>query len=90
MLGDQALLEAVRSTPAQEMFVAGGFDPGLIEWQSGALVNAPELPGGGLKLFPGRRLVALYGNPTTSALGVLGEQGPEEAVARAAEIAARL
>ncbi len=88
MLGDQALLESVRSTPAQEMFVAGGFDPELIEWQSGALVNAPELPGGGLKLFPGRRLVALYGNPTTSALGVLGEQGPEEAVARAAEIAA--
>ncbi len=88
MLGDQALLKSVRSTPAQEMFVAGGFDPELIEWQGGALVNAPELPGGGLKLFPGRRLVALYGNPLTSALGVMGEQGPEEAVARAAEIAA--
>jgi hypothetical protein len=34
-----------------------------------------------------RRLVALYGNPTTAALGVLGEQGPEAAVARAGEIA---
>ncbi|MGI8518454.1 MAG: hypothetical protein ACR2ME_08975 [Acidimicrobiia bacterium] len=88
VLGDQALLEEVRSTSANTVFVAGGFDPLIVEWQSAALLSAPELPGGGLKLFPGRRLVALYGNPLTSALGVMGEQGPEEAVARAAEVAA--
>jgi hypothetical protein len=32
-------------------------------------------------------LVALYGNPTTAALGVLGEQSAEESVQRVAEIA---
>jgi hypothetical protein len=47
-----------------------------------------ELPGGGQTLFPGRRLVALYGHPQTSALGVLGEQGPVESVERARQVAA--
>lgn len=47
-----------------------------------------ELPGGGQTMFPGRRLVALYGHPQTSALGVLGEQGPTESVTRARELAA--
>lgn len=47
----------------------------------------PELPGGGTTLFPGRRMVALYGTPGTGALGLLGEQGPDEALARAAALA---
>jgi hypothetical protein len=38
-------------------------------------------------IFPGRRMVALYGNPLGPVLGVLGEQGPEEAAARAREVA---
>ncbi len=52
-------------------------------------VTAPpaELPGGGRVLFPGRRLVALYGHPGTGALGVLGEQGVAAAVARARRVA---
>ena len=51
------------------------------------------MPGGGLLLFepsdesPGRRLVAAYGHPSTPGLGVLGEQGPEEAVERLRSIA---
>jgi hypothetical protein len=57
------------------------------DWQVGALMSDLELPGGGLTLFPGRRIVALYGNPTTPALGVMGEQGPEEAVVRARAVA---
>jgi hypothetical protein len=44
--------------------------------------NAPELPGGGLVLFPYRRMVALYGHPGTSALGVLGEQKAKASVRR--------
>ena len=36
---------------------------------------------------PGRRLVAAYGHPSTAGLGVLGEQGPEEAVERLRSIA---
>ena len=52
-----------------------------------------ELPGGGVLLFepgdesPGRRLVAIYGHPSTAGLGVLGEQGPEDAVERLRSIA---
>ena len=36
---------------------------------------------------PDRRLVAAYGHPSTAGLGVLGEQGPEEAVERLRSIA---
>lgn len=46
-----------------------------------------ELPGGGRVLFPGRRLVALYGHPGAPSLGVLGEQGVAAAVDRARRIA---
>jgi len=48
-----------------------------------------ELVGGGTEVFPGRRMVALYGRPGMPALGVLGEQGPEESVARAKKLAAQ-
>ena len=88
VLGDRALMTTIRQTGPTRLFMAGGFDPATAEWQRAALSDAPELPGGGLTMFPGRRLVALYGNPTTPALGVLGEQGPDEAVVRAREIAA--
>ena len=46
-----------------------------------------ELPGGGRVLFPGRRLVALYGHPGAPSLGVLGEQGVAAAVQRARRVA---
>jgi hypothetical protein len=48
-----------------------------------------ELPGGGRTLFPGHRLVALYGHPGSPALGVLGEQGVAESVRRAGDLAAQ-
>ena len=44
--------------------------------------TVPELPGGGQLVFPGRRFVAAYGSPITPLLGILGEQEPEEGVAR--------
>lgn len=47
----------------------------------------PELPGGGRTVFPGRRLVALYGHPGAPSLGVLGEQGVAAAVVRARRVA---
>src|SRR5699024_109443 len=37
-----------------------------------------QLPGGGQRMFPGRRLVALYGHPGTSDLGALGAQGIDD------------
>ncbi|MGM7670208.1 hypothetical protein [Microbacterium sp. A93] len=48
----------------------------------------PELPGGGTALFPGRRMVALYGTPGTGSLGLLGEQDVDAALTRAADLAA--
>ncbi|WP_342319612.1 cell wall-binding repeat-containing protein [Corynebacterium mayonis] len=51
------------------------------------LAGNGELPGGGGLLFPGRRMIALYGHPSGPALGVLGEQPPAEAAQRAKEYA---
>ena len=54
--------------------VAVGLDPDR-RWQLDVVTRGAELPGGGFT-FEGKRLVAFYGNPTTGALGVLGEQDP--------------
>lgn len=48
-----------------------------------------ELPGGGGLVFPGRRMIALYGHPSGPALGMMGEQPPAEAVARVEEYVAQ-
>lgn len=48
--------------------------------------SVPQLPGGGQLLFPGRRFVAAYGSPITPALGILGEQGPEESAERVRQL----
>jgi hypothetical protein len=51
-------------------------------------ITGVQLPGGGQLVLPGKRYVALYGHPGTSALGVLGEQGPDASVARVQRLAA--
>ncbi|HEX7350459.1 hypothetical protein [Brachybacterium sp.] len=48
----------------------------------------PQLPGGGTTVFPGRRMVAMYGTPGTPSLGVLGEQGLEDSITRVQELVA--
>ena len=53
-----------------------------------ALAENGELPGGGGLVFPGRRMVALYGHPYGPELGVMGEQDPAAAVALAQQFAA--
>jgi hypothetical protein len=58
-------------------------------WQLPLLLEGEELPGGGYLLFPGRRLVALYGHAWAPELGALGEQSPQESVARVRPIAAQ-
>ena len=47
-----------------------------------------QLPGGGQVLFPGRRMIALYGHPGDAVLGSLGEQPVDAAIARARRVAA--
>ena len=59
-----------------------------LEWEIRSAATGTQLPGGGQQLFPGRLLVALYGTPGTSALGVLGEQELSAAIARAKSTAA--
>ncbi len=46
------------------------------------------LPGGRQVIYPGERLIALYGTPGSGALGVLGEQGLDASITRAKERAA--
>jgi hypothetical protein len=46
-----------------------------------------ELPGGGQIVFPGRRMVALYGHPGDTVLGSLGEQNLTATIARARKVA---
>lgn len=63
-------------------------DPELLTRRVEVVRTGVELPGGGQVLFPDRRFVALYGTPSTDALGSLGEQGVEQAITRAQQLAA--
>jgi hypothetical protein len=47
-----------------------------------------QLPGGGRIMFPGHRLVALYGHPGAPGLGVLGQQDLAASITRARQLAA--
>ena len=62
-----------------------------VSWQLEVLQKGVEIPGGGIVMFPDsapRRLVAFYGHPVTSRLGVLGEQDPERGIERLGRVAA--
>lgn len=91
---DARAVERLRATPGAPWAVAGttaawaDVDPQVLDWDVRVVRSGVELPGGGLRMFPGRRLVALYGSPETAALGVLGEQPVEAAVDRARALAA--
>lgn len=56
---------------------------------SPAAPPAAELPDGGRTLFPGHLLVALYGQPGISGLGVLGQQDTAASIERIKELAAK-
>ncbi len=60
-------------------------------WLLQVVEKGVEIPGGGILMFPDsepRRLVAFYGHPLTSRLGVLGEQNPERGITRLKQVAA--
>lgn len=63
-------------------------DAETLDWRVTTAATGVELPGGGQLVFPDKRYVALYGTPSTSVLGVLGEQDVPGTIARAAEHAA--
>ncbi|WP_077138256.1 hypothetical protein [Flaviflexus massiliensis] len=58
------------------------------EWQLRTAMTGVQLPGGGQTVFDHKRYIALYGAPTTPALGVLGEQDAPGTIARAEASAA--
>lgn len=59
-----------------------------LEWKVRSARSGIQLPGGGQLLFAQHQFVALYGTPSTSVLGVLGEQDAAGAVQRARDVAA--
>ena len=74
---------------ASQVELLSEFDDDAL-WQLEVVRRGDELPGGGLLLFDAgfnRRMVAMYGHPSTPGLGVLGEQSPEEGIERLRSIA---
>jgi hypothetical protein len=56
-------------------------------WQLPTLLEGARLPTGGLTLFEDERMVALYGTPSSTVLGALGEQDLDATVARVRKVA---
>jgi hypothetical protein len=76
-----AALAAAR--PGRVIAVGSRFGPARrLAARVGVAETGTQLPGGGQVLFPGHRLVALYGHPGTAALGALGQQGLAASIAR--------
>lgn len=74
---------AARAAVVERVLLVGG--PASLSGETERVVrfalHVPELPGGGWRLFPDRRMVAFYGG-TDSRLGVLGEGTIDEAAER--------
>jgi hypothetical protein len=87
---DPAAIRALaKARPREVVAIGSGFGPAsTLAARVAVAATGVQLPGGGQVLFPGHRLVALYGNPTTPALGVLGEQDLPASITRAKKVAA--
>lgn len=77
----RATQESMRTVTEQDTLALGRQFGSNENFQArAALADNGELPGGGGLVFPGRRMVALYGHPYGPDLGVMGEQDPAAAV----------
>jgi hypothetical protein len=87
---DPAAIKALaRLRPESVVAIGPQFGPAaLLASRIAVAETGRQLPGGGQVLFPGHRLVALYGHPGTTGLGVLGEQDLSASIARARQMAA--
>jgi hypothetical protein len=87
---DSVSIEALaRSKPDQVLAIGAAFGTASsLAARVAVAETGVQLPGGGQILFPGHRLVCLYGEPGTPALGALGEQGLEASIARIRGLAA--
>ncbi|MGO8957871.1 MAG: hypothetical protein ACLQFR_10935 [Streptosporangiaceae bacterium] len=88
---DPAAIRALAAArPRRVLAVGAGFgSAGVLSYRVAIAETGKQLPGGGQVLFPMRKIVALYGNPTTPALGALGQQGLTASIARAKRVAAQ-
>jgi len=86
---DPAAIAALAAARPQEVLAIGaGFGPAhRLAPRISVAETGVQLPGGGQILFPMRLLVALYGNPGTPSLGVLGQQDLQASIARARRVA---
>jgi hypothetical protein len=86
---DPAAIRALaRVRPREVLAIGSGFGPASrLAARVAVAATGTQLPGGGQVLFPGHRLVALYGCPGTPSLGVLGEQDLPASITRAEEVA---
>jgi hypothetical protein len=87
---DPAAIQALaRLRPLDVVGVGAQFGPAVrLDSRVAVAETGRQLPGGGQVMFPGRRLVALYGHPGAPGLGVLGQQDLPASVARAEQMAA--
>jgi hypothetical protein len=84
-----AITALARLRPGTVVAVGAQFGPAAqLASRVAVAETGRQLPGGGQVLFPGRRLVALYGHPGTSGLGVLGQQDLAPSITRARQMAA--
>ena len=75
--------------PARVVAAGAGFGPpSVLAHRVAVAATGVQLPGGGQIIFPGHRLVALYGHPESPVLGALGQQDLPASIARAKQIAA--
>lgn len=84
---DSATVQALAQAGAGTVVGLGdGYgDAAELAWKVDTARTGVELPGGGQLVLPGKTYVALYGTPSTGALGVLGEQPIEQTITRAEE-----
>ena len=88
--GDPTAITALAAIKPTRVLAAGaGFgSASQLAYRVAVAATGVQLPGGGQLVFPGHRLVALYGNPESPGLGALGEQDLPASIARARQMAA--
>ncbi len=75
--------KALAAAPDAPVLALGAPFTSTLDYTLAAVRLGGEQFGGGYLAFPGRTMVALYGHPSTKALGVLGEQGVAASIKRA-------
>lgn len=79
----------LHTNPAQAVLLIGADFASIADpdWSVAAARSGYQLTGGGQRLFPDHRFVAIYGAPGVPSLGVVGEQDAAATVLRARTVA---